>query len=178
MVNAKKTRGTPTRNPRNVKNTNGKGSKRNKKPAPTSRRHDGTKSSLTTVQKVILVVIGLAVLLVVLVTIFAFNFDTKYQVEAKISDYARDYYETYYYSKAFDNNQDTAAAFLADYQETGLAPVTLRQMLLSLPDVTESDKNFLRQYCNENATAVRYYPEAPYAADNYRAELNYSCDYE
>ena len=142
------------------------------------RRHDGSKPTLNLAQKIILGVIGLLILIVVIFTICAFKFDTKFQVEAKISDLTREYYENYYYPNAFGNDTEISTNFLSRFSDSGLTPVTLRQLLLTLDNVSESDAAFLKKYCDENATSVHYFPEEPYAADSYRSEITYSCNYQ
>ena len=142
------------------------------------RGHDGSKSTLTLAQKIILGVIGILILIVVIFTICAFKFDTKFQVEAKISDLAHDYYESYYYPNAFGSDTEVSANFLSRFKDSGLTPVTLRQLLLTLDSVSDSDVSFLKKYCDENATSVHYFPEEPYAADSYHAEFAYSCNFE
>lgn len=142
------------------------------------RRHDGSTSRLNLPQKIILGIITLLVLIVVVSTIFALKYDAKYQVEAKISDLAREYYEEYYYPSAFDSDRALASNYLTRYTEGGLFPVSLRQMLLLTPDVSESDAAFLEKYCDKNATSVTYFPSAPFAKDSYRAEFSYSCKYD
>ena len=140
-------------------------------------------SHLGTVQKVILVVIAGTFLAVAIFTIFALNFNQKYQVEARISDLATAYYENYYYPRAFsDDNGDLdsvkATNFLSQFTDTGLTSVTLRQILLSTPGVTDDDKKFLLRYCDENRTNVTYKPEAPYAHDSYHIDYSYSCNFD
>lgn len=126
---------------------------------------------------VILTIIGLVTILVVTLTVLALNVGTEDQVEAKISRLTRTYYENYYYPNAF-SDQTAATDFLSRFTESGLAPVSLRQLLLTAPGVTEDDKTFLRKYCNENTTVVHYYPEAPYAQDSYRPEITYACKFD
>ena len=148
-----------------------------------TKSHDGFVSSLSTTQKVILAVIAFAFLAVVIFTIFALNFDQKYQVEAKIADLAAAYYENYYYPRAFNDadgnaNGEKATNFLSQFTDTGLTPVTLRQLLLSTPGVTHDDEKLLLRYCDENHTRVTYKPEAPYAHDSYHIDYSYSCNFD
>ena len=111
-------------------------------------------------------------------TIVLLRFDEKYQVEAKISDLVHDYYEEYYYPTAFDSDEALAANFLARFTSVGLTPVSLRQMLLTLPNISERERNLIEQHCNQNTTMVTYYPKSPYSADSYDTELQYNCDFE
>ncbi len=124
--------------------------------------------------------IGVAVLSVVGLAIFALNYNpgSQDQVEAKIASLAQAYYETYYYPDAFGDNLDKATDFLSRFAESGLSRVSLRQILLLTPGVTESEKTLLREKCNENATSVIYYPEAPYEQGSYHTEFHYSCNFD
>ena len=140
--------------------------------------HDGTVKKFSLAQKIILIVIALTALAVVVATIFALNFNRKYQIEAKITDLAQAYYEDYYYPNIFGNDEARAGDFLERFAESGLTSVSLRQLLLSTPGVSEEEQNFLRGYCDENITSVVYYPEPPYAHDSYRVEYDYSCNFE
>lgn len=169
----------------NTRKTQPKKSQHHKSATKTrAKSHDGIISSLSFTQKIILVVIGVVFLLVVIFTIFALNFNQKYQVEAKITDLAAAYYESYFYPRAFSDDVndgiDSAKAteFLSQFTETGLAPVTLRQLLLSTPGVTEDDKTFLLQYCDQNGTQVVYKPEVPFAHDSYHIDYSYSCNFD
>ena len=151
------------------------------KPKPktkTPKSHDGIFSGLSLAQKIILAVIALVVLAVAIATIFALNYTTKYQAEARISELARAYYEEYYYPNAFGGDQQKASDFLSRFSETGLAQVTLRQMLISSPNTTDHDRDFLLKYCDQNTTDVIFFPESPYAADSYHADFVYSCNFE
>ena len=144
----------------------------------TPKTHDGIASHFTTAQKVILAIIGIIVLIVVVFTIFALNYTTKYQAEGRIADLAHAYYESYYYPNAFGDDQQKATDFLSRFTESGIAPVTLRQMLISSPNATDQDREFLLKYCDQNTTEATFFPESPYAADSYRAEFTYSCNFE
>lgn len=142
-------------------------------------RHDSS-APFSLPQKIVMIIIGLIILVVVVATIFALKFDTKFQVEAKIADLARDYYEKHFYPEAFDGTIFSPAAeeALSPYAEKGLSPVPLNQVLLTNPLVTESDRNFLDRYCDLSTTTVKFFPEAPYAADSYHTEISYSCNYK
>ena len=145
--------------------------------------HDGIIANLSTAQKIILIVIYVAFLAVAIFTIFALNFNQKYQVEARISDLATAYYENYYYPRAFNDdygNIDSAKAanFLSQFTDTGLAPVSLRQILLSTPGISNNDQKLLLRYCDENRTTITYKPETPYAHDSYHIDYHYSCNFD
>ena len=126
-------------------------------------------------QKVVLGVICVLSVLVIGFLIFALKFDAKFQVESKLSSLATEYYETYYYPNAFGEDAEASADFLSKFKEDGLAPVALRQLLLTLDNVSEADVELFDKYCDENATSVTFYPEEPYAKNSYHTEYKYSC---
>ena len=127
-------------------------------------------------KKIIITVITLVALAVVITLIHVWNFDTKYQVEAKIADLTTVYYEDYFYPNIFSGNVNMSDV-LGEFKDSGLTPVSLRQLILSNPSVSSSEAKFIRDYCDENSTSVQFFPEPPYEKDSYHAEFTYSCKY-
>ena len=134
------------------------------------------KAKKTWAQKVIFTVIILTTIVVVVALALAFKWDNKYLVETEITELAQNYYEEYYYPNVFSGNVSMGEV-LGQFEETGLASVSLRQILLAAPKSNEKIMNFLRQYCDENATFVQYFPTQPYDKDSYRIEYTYSCNF-
>ena len=129
----------------------------------------------TLAQKTIIVVIALACVAVAAFTICALVFDTKYQVEHEIGKMVSSYYENYFYPGVFSGNINMAEV-MAQFEEDGFAPVTMRQLILNT-GMSSPEANWLRSYCDEEQTRVIYYPEAPYEASSYRTEITYSCNF-
>ena len=139
-------------------------------------RSNSTKSQPKTLaQKTIIVVIALACVAVAAFTICALVFDTKYQVEHEIGKMVSSYYEDYFYPGVFSGNVNMAEV-MAQFEENGFAPVTMRQLILNT-DISSPEANWLRSYCDEEQTQVIYYPEAPYEVNSYRTEITYSCNF-
>ena len=141
------------------------------------------RSRFSLVQKVILGVIGVAILAVLVALLSMFMSDPERSIKSKIDTMASDYYENYLYknlaeSGIYINDKEGLKKTLAEYSETGLSSITLRQFLLYDNRKYGADAEFLTKYCNENKTYVKFFPEPPYEKNSYRAEFNYSCNFE
>lgn len=128
-------------------------------------------------QRVVLSIIVILVLVVSGGIITLLNYDTKTQLETEINDLAETYYEDYFYPNVFSGNISMADV-LAEFGESGLTEVTLRQLILNNPNLTTSDIHFLREHCDQETTTVRYYPVEPYSNTDYRTEFNYNCNFD
>lgn len=139
--------------------------------------------NLDTVQKVVMGAILIAMVIVIGVVVAGLFIKPQTMVESKIGAMAADYYENYLYKNLEDSgiyadNREGLKEVLAEYSETGLSSVTLRQFLLYDNRKYGADTEFLTKYCNENKTYVKFFPEPPYEKNSYRAEFNYSCNFE
>lgn len=135
-----------------------------------------TKKHLDTTQKVVITVIVATFLVMTAAALVAYFCDTKFQIEAKITDLANTYYEEYYYPNMFSGNVSISEV-LSQFKDSGLAPVSLRQLLISTPGVTSQDAKLIREYCDEESTNVTYFPEPPYDKGAFRAKYSYSCNF-
>lgn len=130
----------------------------------------------TPTQKIILVVIVLAIIAVFIALFCSLAFNAERTTKAKISHLATDYYENYFYPNLSPNGKDMSEV-LGRYANTGLARVTLRQLILSNPNLSKQDASQLQKYCDENSTFVQFFPTEPYGKSDYRAEFTYSCSF-
>ena len=130
----------------------------------------------TLAQKVILVILALVVLAVGTMTICAIVFDTKYQVEREIENLAETYYKEYFYPGMSSGNNEMSEV-LGKFSESGFAPVTLRQLILTNSNISKERADWIRKYCDQETTKVVFYPEQPWEADSYRSEISYSCNF-
>ncbi len=129
-------------------------------------------------------VIILACLIVILMTLFGQFAKPENIVTNKITDITKDYYEHYYYdaivgASSIDNESSgkSLEEIMSRYVEYGFSTITLRQLLL-FDDQRNSDAGpILRNYCDENRTNVKIYPEPPFGRTDYHVEYNYSCEY-
>ena len=130
----------------------------------------------TPAQKIILVIIILAIATVFIALICSLIFNPEHTAKTTISQLATEYYEDYFYPNIFSNDKDMSEA-LGRYTNTGLAKVSLRQLILSNSSLSPADANFIRQYCDENSTFVQFFPTEPYGKSNYHTEFTYSCSF-
>ena len=135
----------------------------------------------TPAKKIILTVIALTIIVVIIAIVYPLFFNDECLVKSQISTLATDYYENYFYpnytsstSYAQISDLDTA---MAKYETYGFAPITLRQLLLYDDQKNTSHAAYLTEHCDENATLIRFYPEAPYSQTSYRTEYTYSCNF-
>ena len=130
-----------------------------------------------TPKKVILTVIFVAVFVVIIATICSILLNPERLVPKKSEALARDYYEFYFYegmlnSENYSGNPEKA---LSEYQQTGIAPQTLRSLYLL--DKENDNAKYLLKYCDGDETVFRFFPEPPYARNSYRVDYTYSCNY-
>ncbi len=139
------------------------------------------KSYHFSVQKLILSIIMAAVLIVIIVLISAFFFKPENIVKSKISAIASDYYENYFYERLINSETyqevGNIEKVMEKYQDSGLSPLNLRQLLLYDNQKNADSAPLLKKYCNEENTYVKFYPEPPYSKTSYRAEYTYSCNF-
>lgn len=132
-------------------------------------------------RRAILVVIVMAMLAVVLAVLSKYFLTPEYIVKNKIENITKDYYENYYYPQltALVEMQDpiSLAETMERYVTPGFARITLRQILLFDNERYAEAKNILTTYCNENATYIQIFPEAPFEKTDYHVEYHYSCDF-
>ena len=140
------------------------------------KNNSNKKQRKTLAQKTIITIIILAIITVATSVICSLIFNTEYQIKNKISHLASEYYENHFYSNISKSDGNPAEA-LERYTDTGLAKVSLRQLVLSNPNVSNDEKDFLYQHCNENSTSVQFFPESPYDKKSYRTEYTYSCKF-
>ena len=133
------------------------------------------------VKKTILLVILIASLVVAFGVIYAIFFNTEKVVKSKISALATDYYENYFYENLINSDKfkqlkdlDTE---MEKYHTSGLAPVTLSNLLLYDNQKNATYRNYLTAYCDENATQIKFYMDPPYGRQNYHYDINYSCNF-
>ena len=131
------------------------------------------------VQKIILGVIVVASITIVIATISVLNSRPENIVKSKIETLASDYYENVIYQGILDSKQFSGdiTETLQKYTETGLSPVTLRELLLHDTKKSADFSSLIKEYCNQEMTTVKYYPEAPFAKSSYRVVYSYSCDF-
>ena len=137
------------------------------------------KTRFTTPQIIIFIIIVLSMIAVIVTTICAVVFKPENTVKDKISELSADYYENYLYQKFdFDDiSSEDLANFMQKYEKTGLTATTLRQLLLYDHQKNAEYAPFLKKYCDEDTTYIKFYPEHPYSKTSYRVEYTYSCEF-
>ena len=135
------------------------------------------KRKLSLVQKIIVCVIAIIFVLIFFFLIFSLINNPERSVKSKIDNLARDYYENFLYEQITHTNNQTPAKALEEYKSVGLSIVYLRQLLYNKNQNDEETIKYLTNYCDENDTIIKYYPEPPYQKDSYRVEYSYSCDF-
>ena len=130
-------------------------------------------SSKTPVQKITLAIIILATLSVLAALICSIIFNPERMVKSTLSRLATEYYEDYFYPHL---SSDPAQA-LEKYTNTGLAKVTLRQLLLYDDEKNAEYQSLFDKYCDINNTSVQFFPIAPFGQSDYRIDYTYSCNF-
>ncbi|MBQ6414293.1 hypothetical protein IJI28_01580 [Candidatus Saccharibacteria bacterium] len=131
------------------------------------------------VRRVVLTVIGVAVAVVVAGVIYSLVWSPEKATKAKLDEMAREYYEGFTYENLINGamSQEEIEGVMDKYKVRGFAPVYLRQLLLYNDRENMKEAGFVKNYCDENLTYVKIYPEAPYDKKSYRVEYNYTCEW-
>ena len=137
------------------------------------------KNDNTVVRRVILTVIGVAIAVVVVGVIYSLIWSPEKATKAKLDEMAREYYEGFTYENLINGamSQEEIEGVMDKYKVRGFAPVYLRQLLLYNNQENMKEAGFVKNYCDENLTYVKIYPEAPYDKKSYRVEYNYVCEW-
>lgn len=106
-------------------------------------------------------------------------FNAEVVAKRKFEELARTYYEDYYYDKFMENlDEETKEEKLAKYEENGLQPVLLRQLLLYQNGKYSNYRGYFEKKefdCDKNTTSAKFYPTKPYGKKDYRVEYFYDC---
>ena len=133
-------------------------------------RNTPVRSNIT--QKLIIAVIIVVSIIVLISVSLVFLLDPEHRVKSDITTLATDYYENFLYQDFANTNID-----MSKYESYGFARITLRQLLLHDHEKHTDQAAFLSNYCDENTTAVKFFPEPPYTKTSYRIEYHYSCSF-
>ena len=137
------------------------------------------KHKLSPIQKIIIVIIVSVMAITIGFAIASFFLQPENLTKAKISNLATDYYENYLYenlinSEKFSGNID---ATMSEYRDRGLSIITLRQLLLHDQSKNASLANEIKNYCDEEKTTIKFYPDAPYSRSSYHVDYHYVCNF-
>ena len=138
------------------------------------------KGTLSAGRKVAIGVVGGVVLGVVVLVLEMIYWTPERVLERRLEVMARDYYENYFYDRLMETTGEEGAEGLARYRETGLAPVPLRQLLLSQDGKWKEMKagfNNEKYSCDETKTTVQFFPVAPYNRGDYTLKTTRYCNF-
>ena len=131
--------------------------------------------------RIILVIIILAFISVIIAIICSFVFTPEKIVQTKIEAISKDFYENYLYDNLVKSDKISDQTSLEDimqkYQKYGFGIVHLRQILAHNKDKKPSDVSYIINYCDENKTLIRFYPDPPFERTSYHIEYSYSCNF-
>lgn len=106
-------------------------------------------------------------------------FNPEAEAKRKFEEMATTYYEEYFYDKFMESIEPgVKEEKLKMYEETGLQPVLLRQLLLYQNGKNAGLKKYFERQgyeCDKNKTSAKFYPVAPYGKKDYTVEYEYSC---
>ena len=137
-----------------------------------SRNHPSVKNIVIIIILILIVIIGGVIAA-------SFFFQPERQVKQKFESIATKYYESNIYDSMLksDHYSGNPNDSLERYSERGMTPVTLRQ-LLHLDDSISADvADYLRKYCDVNATTAKFYPDPPFSRTDYHVEYTYACNF-
>jgi len=137
------------------------------------------KKPISTIQKIILGVIGAAFIAVVIAALSVILNRPENVITSKIESLSSDYYENYLYQEIVNSDQFSGNIdeTLQKYVEVGFSPITLRELLLHDTEKTKDIAPLIKEHCDENRTIIKFFPEAPFSKTSYRVNYSYSCDF-
>lgn len=130
-------------------------------------------------QKIIIAIILTSMIVIVIAILTSFLFKPENLVKSKISNLSSAYYENYLYDGLSDSNNFSGdyKSTLEKYKDTGLAYITLRQLILHDQEKNASTGDYIKDYCDEEKTTIKFFPEEPYGKTNYHVEYHYVCNF-
>ena len=136
-------------------------------------------SDAVVARRVIIGVICAAIVVVVVSLIGSYFWNDEKRVEAKMEEMAREYYEGFIYENLVHGamSKDEVEKVVSRYEKRGFAAVNLRQLLLYDGKKNMESAGYIKNYCDENQTSVKFYPEEPYDKKSYRIEYKYKCEW-
>ena len=130
-------------------------------------------------RRVVTIGVMVSVLMVGVSLFVTFYFDSEAVAKRKFAEMATTYYETYYHDKFMESlDPKYRDERLEQYEQSGLQPVLLRQLLLYQNGKYSSYKKYFEDngyVCDKNETSAVFYPVKPYGVKDYRVEYIYSC---
>ena len=161
----------------------------NKNKRPRSKKFKSSFKDSNPTKKIVLGVIGVAVIAVIAFTIYGLIATPEFLTKRKIESITADYYENYFYNAILENNSidlkdasDTSASsaissILEEYTESGFTETSLRQVLLSNHGKHFDETAEIEKYCDLDQSEIEIFPESPFGRKNYRVEYTYSCKF-
>ena len=130
-------------------------------------------------RKVMIIVVSALILLVVIALICGLVFNNEAETKRKLDAMANEYYEEFIYENLIHGAmaQDEIESAMSRYVEQGFSSVNLRQLLLYDNKKNVKEGEFVKRFCDENRTSVKFYPIAPFGKKDYRVEYQYKCEW-
>lgn len=125
------------------------------------------RSAGSPISKAIIVLILVAMLIGLIMILMSFLRDPERLAKSEIESLTSEYYKDFYFGI-------TDKSVLEKYNQVGLPILTARQLILHNPT---RKAEILKEYCDENETRVRIFPESPYGENDYRVEYKYTCEF-
>ena len=147
-----------------------------------AKRREFSRQSFSAARRAILTVIVLAMMTVVLAVLAQSMMTPENTVKRKVESIAADYYERYYYDlilsqNAADEGSEAIAQIMERYVGPGFAKVPFSQLTLYDGQKHAEAAKVLNEYCDEDQSYVKIYPDAPFARKDYHVEYYYSCNF-
>lgn len=153
-----------------------------KKPKPnTGRVAKKKQKSFLNPSIIVLIVIMLTSITITVAFLFPIFFSAEKIVKDQINSMSKDYYENHLYKNLVQTkNSSDPTVFeetMQKYQKNGFSMVHLRQLLLYDDKKNAPSSKLVTEYCDENKTYIKFYPEPPFERTSYRIEYTYSCNF-
>ena len=117
--------------------------------------------------------------MVIFTIILTTFFNSEAIAHRKSEKLAKEYYEEYYYGRFIETiDESVFDTKMKTFEETGLQPVTLRQLLLYQNGKNQAYKKYFATKdfnCDKNTTTAQFFPVYPYGVKDYTVEYKYSC---
>ena len=145
-----------------------------------ARRREFSRQGFSAMRRAILTVIVLAMMTVILAVLTQSMMTPENTVKRKVESIAADYYERYYYDLILNQNavsEGELAQIMERYVGPGFAKVPFSQLTLYDGQKYAEAGKVLNEYCDDEQSYIKIYPEAPFGRKDYHVEYHYSCNF-
>ena len=139
----------------------------------------GTNTETAKFARVTILGLILIAAVTVLIAVFSTIFTTSLEdnVRGKIKVVAENYYKNYFYGPLAAKANKSMGDILERYEMSGLSSVSIWQILHYSEEKYPKEAEMIREFCDENASEVVFYPKSPFQENDFTIDYRLSCEF-